>query len=202
MRFQFVPGREPPALLDLPWDDPLLAWDDHRLVRMAHGLSRHVVRFVRDGERVYALKELPDLDAVHEYRMLRLLAEHRQPTGEAVGSVTDRPGGLEAVLVTRYLDYSLPFHYLLGAEGGEGAMPPRAVVAARWISDVYEPIVAAVPAELWAGREAPELFHELLEHRYYLSEAAGHEVDNEHALASYVTTVLARRPPERLLLDP
>jgi hypothetical protein len=83
----------------------------------------------------------------------------------------------------------------------EGAMPPRAVVAARWIAEVYEPIVASVPAELRGTREAPELFHELLEHRYYRSEAAGHEVSNADALASYVATVLTARPPERLLLD-
>jgi hypothetical protein len=400
VRIQFVPGRQPPALLDLPWTEPLARWDDPRLVRMAHGLSRHVVRFVREGERVYALKELPDDEALHEYRMLRLLAEEHEPVVEAVGAVTGRAGGLDAVLITRYLDYSLPFHYLLGAEGGEaladrlidagvvllarlhlegfywgdcslsnllfrrdagalmaylvdaetaehhpsisdglrhadleqakenvvgglldlqasgrlrhdldpvafaeslearytelwdeltgtseigtddrhliehrlrrlnelgfdagelvveqdaggdrlrvtptlveeghhtrelrhltglevqenqarrllnditafgahlasatGRVPPRAIVAARWIAEVYEPIVAAVPHEHWGSREAPELFHELLEHRYYLSEAAGREVGNDEALASYVASVLRERPAERLLLD-
>jgi hypothetical protein len=402
VRLQFVPGRQPPALLDLPWDEPLASWQDHRLVRMAHGLSRHVVRFVREGDRVYACKELPDLEAVQEYRMLRLLAAEHQPAVEAVGVVTDRAPGLDAVLLTRYLDFSLPFHYLLGSEGGAaladrltdagvvllvrlhldgffwgdcslsnllfrrdagalmaylvdaettehhegrlpdglrhadleraqenvvgglldlqaagrltadldvvafaeglaarytslwdeltgtsevgfgdrhlveqrlrrlndlgfdvgelvvehdpsgdrlrvtpalveeghhtrelrhltglevqenqarrllnditafgahlarvegGALPPRAVAAARWIAEVYEPVVAAVPAELRGSREPPELFHELLEHRYYRSEAAGREVSNADALASYVAEVLVERPPERLLLD-
>ena len=400
MRLQVVPGREPPAVLDLPWSAPIAEWEDERLVRMAHGVSRHVVRFVHDRglDRVYALKETEEADARREYAMLRLLASHGQPVVEAVGLVTERDTGLGAVLITRYLDYSLPFQYLFGAEGSrvlgdrladagvvlltrlhldgffwgdcslsnllfrrdagalmaylvdaetaehhdalpdglrandveiaketlvgglfdlqaagrlaadfdvvafvdtlaaryerlwheltstdligaderhliecrqrrlndlgfdvgeiviehdpggshlrvtpalveeghharellhltglevqenqarrllndiaafgahlsrEGSPVPRAVVAARWIAEVYEPIVASVPAELRGSREAPELFHELLEHRYYLSEEAGHEVDNTTALASYVDRVLRPRRPERVLI--
>ena len=46
-----------------------------------------------------------------------------------------------------------------------------------------------------------ELYHELLEHRYYLSEAAGHEVDNETALRSYLDSVLRFRPQEKVIFD-
>ena len=46
-----------PDFLDLPWATPLALWDHERLVPMAHGVSRHVVRFVRYDNRVYALKE-------------------------------------------------------------------------------------------------------------------------------------------------
>jgi len=77
---------------------------------------------------------------------------------------------------------------------------PQAVVAARWIADVYEPIVHRVPPELRGRLEPPELFHELLEHRYYLSEQAGHEVTNEVALGSYLQSVLRFRREERVLL--
>jgi hypothetical protein len=76
---------------------------------------------------------------------------------------------------------------------------PQAVVAARWIAEVYEPIVERIPADLGGRREPAELFHELLEHRYYLSEAAGHEVDNETALNSYLDSVLRFRPPEKVI---
>jgi hypothetical protein len=82
----------------------------------------------------------------------------------------------------------------------EGQAPPPAVVAARWIAEAYEPVVARVPADLTGRLEPAELFHELLEHRYYLSEAAGHEVDNDTALASYLESVLRFRTVERLLL--
>lgn len=405
VRLQFVPGREPPDLLGLPWATPLAGWDHVRLVRMVRGPSRHVVRFVSDGERVYALKEMAQPDAEREYAMLRLLATEGLPAVEAVGLVTGRaaPAGepLDAVLVTRYLDYSLPFHYLFSAEGvpgpgfgrrlvdagvvllarlhldgvywgdcslsnllfrrdagalmaylvdaetaerhqplpdgmrhadldlarenvvgglldlraagnlpddvdvveiadrveeryrllwdeltgteeidageyhlierrlrrlnhlgfdvgelvvehdaavdrlrirpavveeghhcrelrrltglevqenqarrllndiasfgahlghTEGHQLPQAVVAARWIAEVYEPVVARVPDDLAGRLEPAELFHELLEHRYYLSEAAGHEVDNDTALASYLESVLRFRTVERVLL--
>jgi hypothetical protein len=76
---------------------------------------------------------------------------------------------------------------------------PQAVAAARWIADVFEPLVAQVPDELRGRREPAELFHELLEHRYYRSEAEGREVDNDTALRSYVDSVLRFRPDERVL---
>jgi hypothetical protein len=404
VRLQFIPRKEPPDLLDLPWSVPLEDWEHPRLVRMAKGRSRHVVRFVSDGDRVYALKETTQADAEREYAMLRLLAEENLPVVEAVGLVTGRQtldgAGLGAILVTRYLDYALPYGYLFGVEGGhglghklvdaavvllvrvhvegyfwgdcslanllfrrdagalmaylvdaettehrrplpegmrsadvelarenvagglfdleaagrlspdvdvlaladlledrytllwneltasldidmgerhliegrlrrlndlgfdvgeliveqdagahrlrvtpalveeghhsrelrrltglevqenqarrllndiaafgaylarvEGRSPPQAVVAARWIAEVYEPIVAEIPPELMGRREAAELFHELLEHRYFLSEAAGHEVDNATAIRSYIDSVLRFRPQERVIFD-
>src|SRR3712207_2062931 len=104
VRLQFVPGREPPDLLDLPWRVPLAQWRHERLVRMARGHSRHVVRFVTDGERVYALKETSRADAEREYAMLRRLAAENLPVVEAVGLVSDRTTAsgepLGAVLVT------------------------------------------------------------------------------------------------------
>ena len=121
VRLQFIPRKEPPDLLDLPWATPLIEWDHPRLVQMAKGPSRHVVRFVSDGDRVYALKETLQADAEREYAMLRLLAEENLPVVEAVGVVTGRKnaGGdpLAAVLITRYLDYALPYGYLSGIEG-------------------------------------------------------------------------------------
>jgi hypothetical protein len=402
VRLQIDPRREPPDLLDLPWGVPLEEWEHPRLVRMAKGVSRHVVRFVSDGERTYALKEMDQRDAEREYAMLRLLAAERLPVVEVAGLVTGRQTAdglpLGAILVTRYLDYALPFRYLLSTEAGhgltrrlvdagvvllarvhvegfywgdcslsnllfrrdagalmaylvdaettehhrplpegmrlndidlarenvagglldleaegllsrdidacavadlieeryrllwdeltgtlevgmaerhvidrrirrlnelgfdvgelivernaggdrlrvtptlveeghhfrelrrftglevqenqarrllndiaafgaylsrvEGRPLPEAVVAARWIAEVYEPIIDRVPAELRGRLEPAELFHELLEHRYYLSEAAGHEVDNDTALESYLNSVLRHRRPERTI---
>jgi hypothetical protein len=404
VRLLFVPKRERPDLLDLPWDVPLAEWHHPRLVRMVAGQSRHVVRFLGDGDRVYALKEMDQATAEKEYAMLRLFAAEGLPAVEPAGLVTgrQRDGGegepLDAVLVTRYLDFSLPFRYLFRLQGGHGLarrlvdaavvllvrihvdgfywgdcslsnllfrrdagalvaylvdaetaerhrpLPdgmrladldlarenlagglldleatqdlspdidvveladlleqrylllwneltaaeeldvrerhlidrrirrlnelgfdvgelvvetagnrlrvspalveeghhcrelqrltglsvqenqarrllndiaaygaylarveerplPHAVVAARWIADVYEPLVAQVPDDLRGRLEPPELFHELLEHRYYLSEAAGDEVDNETALRSYIDSVLRFRPDEKVILE-
>jgi hypothetical protein len=406
-RLHFVPGRDPTDLLDLPWSTPLATWDHAALITMAQGQSRHVVRFVSQAERAYALKELPESDAHQEYDMLRQIADEKLPVVQPIGLVTSRrgPGGerLDAALITRYLDFSLPYQYLFGVEGGpylarrlvdaavvllvrihtagfywgdcslanllfrrdagslmaylvdaetaerrlplseelrhadvelarentagglldlvgagslpedvdvfaladrlasryhqlweeltgtldidiadrylidhrlqrlhelgfdvaelivehdgtagngggrlrvtpavveeghhsrelrrltgidvqenqarrllndinafgaslakEGQPPPpQAVVAVRWLAEVYEPIISRIPQELRGHLEPPQLFHELLEHRYYLSEAAGYDVGNDAALASYLESVLRFRRPERVLL--
>jgi hypothetical protein len=413
VRFQFVPGKAP-DLLDLPWSTPLEEWDHPRMVEMAHGFSRHVVRFVRGGERddrVFALKEIPERFARREYNLLRFMEEEGLPTVEAVGVVTGRQRGpigaredLSAVLVTRYLDYSLPYGYVFSTHGlgavpgtdtklidaavvllcrlhldgfywgdcslnnllfrrdagalmaylvdaetaehhrelssgmrhadvdlaceqavgglldlaAAGRLPkwidpidvadriaaryealwseltdaevigadepheldrrirrlndigfdvgelvvehmaddetrmkmrpalveeghharelqrmtgldvqenqarhllndiaaygaylerttevdlPAAVAAARWIAEIYEPLLRAVPPGLAGKREAPELFHEMLEHRYALSEREGRDVTNREALASLIEEVLPSRPDERLFVD-
>ena len=395
-----------PDFLDLPWQLPLLEWDvdntDGRLVRMAHGVSRHVVRFVQYEGRVYALKSTEEAVAHREYDLLRGLAESRLPVVEAVGVVTGRtsPDGepLGAVLVTRYLDFALPYRYLFGnptgmdlrprlvdagvvllarlhlegffwgdcslnnilfrrdagalmaylvdAETGEhhpsisdtmrehdleiariniagdltdlmasGRIPeidvvdavddvvdryralweeltraeefpsserhliegrirrledlgfdvsevslqptrggsairmrpvlleeghharelerltglqvqenqarrfladitswqaylsqeegrdvPRGVAAARWLEEVYAPHTV-VPPELADRLEPAELFHELLEHRWFLSEQRGGHVSNDEALEDYVASVLGTRPPERIVVE-
>jgi hypothetical protein len=403
VRLQFVPGSEPGGLLDLPWSTPLAAWDDPRLVDMVHGTSRHVVRFVADGGRVFALKETTEREARREYGMLRRLTAEELPSVQPIGMVTGRQAPnaepLAAVLISRYLDFSLPYWYLftqerrpdlpgllidagvvllvrlhlegffwgdcslsnllfrrdagalmaylvdaetaerrdelpdgmrandidiareniagglldlqasgdLGAEidvvdvadqledryqalwdeltgteelslddrhridrrirrlnelgfdvdellvehDPEGyrlrvrpvlveeghharelrrltglavqenqarrllndiaafgasisretdAEIPQAVVASRWLAEVYEPVVARVPSALRGRLEPPELFHELLEHRYYLSERAGHEVSSDEALRSYLDSVLAHRRDEQTVL--
>lgn len=103
-----------PDFLDLPWDVPLVEWQHPRLVKMAHGISRHIVRFVRFDERVYALKATSIVAAQTEYRMLRTMRDDHLPVVEPVGVVSDAPEADDAVLITRYLDYSLPYWYLLG----------------------------------------------------------------------------------------
>ncbi len=384
-----------PDFLDLPWGQPLEDWDHPRLVKMAHGISRHVVRFVRFDDRVYALKQTSPHAARTEYRVLRDLRDDHLPVVEPVGLVTPSEPDGAAVLITRYLDFSLPYWYVIGRDDqfpGErlldagvvllvrlhldgvfwgdcslsnilwrrdaGAMMaylvdaetterhatisdgmrhhdltiaveniaggimelqaagrvgpevdavglartlraryeelwaeltridefgldqrwciehrvrrindlgfdveelsisrdgqsltlkpvlveeghharelrrrtglevqenqarrlladiaqygawlerstqrpvPAAVAAARWLADVYEPVVESVPEELSAHREAAELFHHLLEHRYYLSEKLGREVSNLEALDDYLENVLKKQPAEKQL---
>jgi hypothetical protein len=57
-------------------------------------------------------------------------------------------------------------------------------------------VVEAIPREL-AGRLAPaEVFHEVLEHRWFLSEKANRDVGTAEAARSYFDTVLPRTPKE------
>lgn len=127
MRFQMVPqesgaGSLQTGFLDLPWDQPLEEWEHERLVQVARGIHRHVVRFVSYEDHLYALKELPPRLAEREYRLLRRMASENIPAVEVVGFVTERgssPAGeeLEAVLITRHLEYSLPYRALFMGHG-------------------------------------------------------------------------------------
>lgn len=401
MRFQMLPRGSWPDFLDLPWSQPLETWESPRIVEVARGISRHVVRFVDYDGALYALKELPEPLAEREYRLLRELTAASVPVVEVVGVVSGRDQ-LGAVLITRHLEFSLPYRtlftvhgisdlhnrlldavaellvrlhltgffwgdcslsntlfrrdagslaaYLVDAETGEmhpslsdgqrgydlaiaeenfagelldvmaalaergeapsppiddplaiaaelrpryaglwseltqdevfgpneryriderlrrlnelgfdveevelltveggyrlrlptrvveaghhrrrllsltgldvgenqarrllndlaryraelaadeGRSLPDSVVGYRWRAEVFEPAVAAVPAELHAKREPAELFHELLNHRWYRSEAAGHDVGMAEAVASFIAQVLPDVPDER-----
>jgi tRNA A-37 threonylcarbamoyl transferase component Bud32 len=398
--FQLVARTGHPSFLDLPWNLPLEDWESDRLVNLIRGISRHVVRFVEYDGALYALKELPERPARREYTLLRRLEGQGLPVVEAVGLVTERRDDLDAVLITRHLEYSLPYRalfagraipdlrthllnalvelltrlhlrgffwgdcslsntlfrrdagalsaYLVDAETGElhGALSdgqraydleiaqtnvvgelldvaaevglpdgldpdevgdevvrryeslwyeltreetfaaderfklderlhrlnelgfdveeihleangggyklqldphvvepghhrhrllrltgldaqenqarrmlndiaryrealerrekrtlPESVVAARWRDEVFEPTVAAVPEELWVRLQAAEVFHQVLEHRWFLSERARKDVGIEEAVRDYVTSELPSRPAERIVID-
>ncbi len=399
-RLQIVARPGHPDFLDLPWEQPLADWRHERLVELFRGISRHVVRFASYEGGVYALKELPARLAWREYRFLRHLAAEQMPVVKPVGVVTERGRDLDAVLITRHLDFSLPYRSLfsgraiprlrpslLGAlaellvrlhlagffwgdcslsntlfrrdagalsayvvdvetgelhpelstgqrqhdlaiagenlvgelldvdaevglpddldpevtameletryealweeltseqlvrpderyrieerlgrlndlgfdveeielvaeEGGyrlrldprvvepghhrrrllmltglraqenqarrmlndlagyraeleriEGRPVPESVAAYRWRADVFEPAVAAVPPDLWNKLQAAEVFHELLDHRWYLSEQHGSDVGLDEAARSYVEEILRHAPDERTLLS-
>jgi hypothetical protein len=78
---------------------------------------------------------------------------------------------------------------------------PESVGAYSWLHDVFAPSVALVPDALRGKREPAELFHEILDHRWYLSEQAGHDVGTDVAARAYVADVLRFTPDERLLVD-
>jgi tRNA A-37 threonylcarbamoyl transferase component Bud32 len=396
MPVRIVATQPNPALVTLPWNTPLEEWTDEHVISLPRGISRHVVRIVRLGSDVYAVKETREAMAFKEYRMLRDLRRMELPAVEPVAVITGREAlngeEIEPALVTRHLTYSLPYRslfshglradslprlidalavllvrlhlagffwgdvslsnvlfrrsageftaYLVDAETGElhpelsrgqrahdlevaygnlfgelldlqaggllddevdphaivelverrytdlwdqltgieefhaGEMwriekrverlnelgfdvdeldiitdwsgstvrlqpkvveaghhrrelasltgldvednqarrllndiasftahhdlgsEDRAVVAHRWLTEIYEPIMRMVPRQLRGKLEPPEIFHEILEHRWFLSEKAGHEVDIMETTRSYLDNVLAQRPDE------
>jgi tRNA A-37 threonylcarbamoyl transferase component Bud32 len=401
MKIQLVPAVGHPNFLDLPWELPLEDWDEATFVSVARGISRHVVRFVEREGATYALKELPQRLAEREYRLLRDLARNGIPVVAAVGVVSDRHDDLDAVLITRHLEFSLPYRHVLRARAGRdlrralldafaellvrlhlagffwgdcslsntlfrrdagalsaylvdaetGELHPElsdgqrrhdldiaeenvigelydleaelgeaaahdpfvvaadiraryerlwaeltaeelfapgerhrleerlrrlnelgfdvdevevvatpqgyrlrlrskvveqghhrrrllrltglnaqenqarrllndiasyrveverrgttgltdAAVAGRWLAEVFEPTIASIPPELRAKRAAAEQFHEILEHRWFLSERAGRDVGLDAAVKSYVDSVLREAPDERVVLEP
>lgn len=79
---------------------------------------------------------------------------------------------------------------------------PLELVAQRWMSEVFQPVIDAVPPQLRAKLIPAQIFHELLEHRWYLSEQAGETVALDKTIESYVRKVLPKKPDEAALLNP
>jgi len=117
-RFRLVARDDQRAFLDLPWQLPLEEWPAELLVDVRRGIGRHVVRFVELGGAYYALKELPPRLAAREYGLLGDLADAGVPAVEAVGVVSQRVDEigeeLEAIVITRVLEFSLPYRLILG----------------------------------------------------------------------------------------
>ena len=74
------------------------------------------------------------------------------------------------------------------------------VLAHQWLSEVFEPVVGAVPSQYTGRLEPAELFHEVLEHRWYMSERQGTDVELIDAVRSYVSDILANRRDEEALI--
>jgi hypothetical protein len=72
----------------------------------------------------------------------------------------------------------------------------RSLVANRWLTEVYEPLMAMVPPEARGKLEPAEIFHELLVHRWYLSERAGREVSLRDTARDYIEKILTTKPDE------
>ncbi|MCZ2826832.1 MULTISPECIES: DUF4032 domain-containing protein [unclassified Modestobacter] len=114
MRYLFrPPATEAAGLLSLPWHQPLEEWDESLLLEVPQrGISRHVVRFTVSEGRVYALKEIAEPLARHEYALLAEFEGEGLPSVSVLGICVDRPDDQQAILVTRYLEYSMSYRYL------------------------------------------------------------------------------------------
>ena len=113
---QITASAPDPALLDLPWSLPLEDWPEKTLAALPRGISRHVVRFARLSGQVIAVKEIKEELARREYGLLRLLRRLDVPCVEPVGVVTGRTTAdglaLDDALITRHLQFSLPYRAL------------------------------------------------------------------------------------------
>ncbi len=83
----------------------------------------------------------------------------------------------------------------------EGTVLADQIAALRWLVEVFQPTLRLVPEELRSKLEPAELFHQILEHRWFMSEEAGRDVGREAAVAGYVRDVLAHRPDECSVLE-
>jgi len=109
-----------PALLDLPWQLPLESWPEETIAALPKGISRHVVRLAYLGDYVVAVKETTEELARREFEALKTLQRHAVPCVEPIavitGRRTDDGEALEPVLVTRHLQFSMPYRAVYSSQ--------------------------------------------------------------------------------------
>lgn len=86
-------------------------------------------------------------------------------------------------------------HFRAWQSGLEGRHIPEREAAKRWLEESYRPTLAAIPPEHAAKLDSAEVFHQLLEHRWYMSERTGRDLQMVEVVPSYVEEVLAKLPP-------
>jgi len=79
-------------------------------------------------------------------------------------------------------------------EQKQGRPVSEVVAANHWLEEVYDPVIAAIPERLRDRLPPAEIFHEVLEHRWYMSEAAGRDVGTTAAARDYFEQVLPTAP--------
>ncbi len=71
--------------------------------------------------------------------------------------------------------------------------PDESEAAKRWLKEVFYSVVNSVPEDMKGRIEDAQFFHEVLEHRWYLGEKAGHDLGLLYATQSYIREVLPHR---------
>lgn len=86
--------------------------------------------------------------------------------------------------------------------GRFGHREDEEMIAHGWLTRVFEPVVKSIPYEYRAKLEPAEVFHQVLEHRWYLSQDENRSVPLAEALSSYIENVLRHRRDEATLMGP
>ncbi|WP_440710021.1 DUF4032 domain-containing protein [Herbiconiux sp. YIM B11900] len=76
------------------------------------------------------------------------------------------------------------------------------MVAHQWLAGVFEPVIRAIPRDLKGKLEPAEVFHQLLEHRWFMSQDQSRDVPLAEALSSYIDEVLRHRRDEATVIGP
>ncbi len=93
------------------------------------------------------------------------------------------------------------YRYKAKWEDGVGHPVWDDLAARRWLDEKFYDTLGLVPPELRVKLPDAELFHEINEHRWLLSEEAGRDVGRTEAVKDYVATVLQDLPDTRVDLS-
>ncbi len=74
----------------------------------------------------------------------------------------------------------------------------EAVVAHQWLTACFQPVVTAIPADLRGKRETAQIYHEVLDYRWYASQREEREVPMLEATHGYIQDVLRVLPDEAM----
>ena len=74
--------------------------------------------------------------------------------------------------------------------------------AHEWLITEFEPVIEAVPEDLRGKLDPPQIFHEVLEHKWYLARQRGKDVPLAEAATAYFTDILSHRRDEEVIVSP
>ena len=74
----------------------------------------------------------------------------------------------------------------------------ESIVAHQWVTKSFAPVIAAIPAKLHGKRDNAQLYHELLDYRWFQAQREHRDVPLNEALTGYIHDVLRRLPDEVL----
>jgi hypothetical protein len=63
---------------------------------------------------------------------------------------------------------------------------PTSVAAYNWLENYYNPTIAQLKPMLHSQMDAPELYCQVLEHKWFLSEQAQHDIGHQAAVSDYI----------------
>ena len=75
-------------------------------------------------------------------------------------------------------------------------------LAHEWVVRVFEPVIRAIPRDLKGKLEPAEVFHQLLDHRWYMAQNQSRDIPLAEAVTSYVQDVLRHRRDEATVIEP
>ncbi|MFC3852666.1 DUF4032 domain-containing protein [Salinispirillum marinum] len=77
--------------------------------------------------------------------------------------------------------------------GEQGHNVPEMLAAYRWLSEIFQPSINMIPKALRGDLDDAELYHEILEHRWFISESTKSDVGLQTSVLSYINNVLRAR---------
>ncbi|MEU0580646.1 DUF4032 domain-containing protein [Streptomyces griseoincarnatus] len=160
-----------------------------RLNELGFDVAEMQIEHAANGDSVTFVPKV--VDAGHHQRQLLRLTGLDTEENQARRLLND----LESWMATQddYAPGDPPPSSRLRSSRGDlhGARPE--VLAHRWVREVFRPTVRSVPPELRGQMDPAQIYHELLEHRWYLSERAQHDIGLETAVVDYIQRVLPKR---------